>query len=156
MSFAAAGGLPLCKTETPSSRPERVRNMKYMIQMNLPAAEWDAIMSSYSEDDMQAMFAHMGALNEDITAAGEWVDGQGLGGPSLVKTVRAGSDGRPQVTNGPAQEGHILAGYWLVDVKSEERALEIAARASACPGPGGKPGSDPVEVHPIPADPTQD
>ncbi|MFD2120997.1 hypothetical protein ACFSNO_17375 [Streptomyces cirratus] len=54
---------------------------------------------------------------------------------------------------GPA--GQILAGYWIVDVDSEERALEIAARASACPGPGGKPGSDPVEVHRIPEDPAQ-
>lgn len=129
--------------------------MKYMIQMNVPATEWDAVMSSYSKDDMEAMFAHMNALNEDITSAGEWVDGQGLGGPSLVKTVRAGGDGQPRVTEGPAQAGHILAGYWLVDVKSEDRALEIAARASACPGPGGQPGSDPVEVHLIPGDPTQ-
>ncbi|WP_405443002.1 YciI family protein [Streptomyces avidinii] len=128
--------------------------MKYMIQMNVPAAEWDAIMSSHSEEDMQAMFAHMNALNDELTSAGEWVDGQGLGGPALVKTVRAGSDGRPEVTDGPARAGDILAGYWVVDVKSEDRALEIAARASACPGPGGKPGSDPVEVHPIPGDPT--
>ncbi|MFD4240950.1 YciI family protein [Streptomyces sp. NPDC058525] len=128
--------------------------MKYMIQMNVPLAEWDAIMSSYSKDDMEAMFAHMNALNEDLTSNGEWVEGQGLGGPSQVKTVRAGSDGRPQVTEGPGQAGHILAGYWVVDVKSEERALEIAARASACPGPGGVPGSDPVEVHPIAEDPT--
>ncbi|MCX5588347.1 YciI family protein [Streptomyces erythrochromogenes] len=69
--------------------------------------------------------------------------------------MRAGSDGRPRVTDGPARAGDVLAGYWVVDVKSEERALEIAARASACPGPGGKPGSDPVEVHPIAADPRQ-
>ncbi|MFG2978016.1 YciI family protein [Streptomyces sp. NPDC048331] len=128
--------------------------MKYMIQMNVPADQWDAVMSSYSEDDMQAMFAHMNALNAELTAAGEWVDGQGLGGPSQVKTVRAASDGRPRVSDGPAQPGHILAGYWLVDVASEDRALEIAARASACPGPGGKPGNDPVEVHAILADPT--
>ncbi|MFE6836656.1 YciI family protein [Streptomyces sp. NPDC057705] len=128
--------------------------MKYMIQMNVPAAEWDAVMSSYSDEDMQAMFAHMAALNSELTAAGEWVDGQGLGGPALVKTVRAGSDGRPEVTDGPARAGDILAGYWVVDVKSEERALEIAARASACPGPGGKPGNDPVEVHPISEAPT--
>ncbi|WP_404961774.1 YciI family protein [Streptomyces sp. 147326] len=121
-----------------------------MIQMNVPAAQWDAIMSSYSKDDMEAMFAHMNALNDDINAAGEWVDGQGLGGPSLAKTVRAGSDGRPQVTDGPARaDQNVLAGYWVVDVKSEDRALEIAARASACPGPGGTPGNDPVEVHPI-------
>ncbi len=126
-----------------------------MIQMNVPADQWDAIMSGYSKVDMVAMFAHMNALNEDLTAAGEWVEGQGLGGPSLVKTVRAGSDGRPQVTDGPAHAGPILAGYWVVDVKSEDRALEIAARASACPGAGGKPSNDPVEVHPIPGDPTQ-
>ncbi|WKV75364.1 YciI family protein [Streptomyces sp. PCS3-D2] len=128
--------------------------MKYMIQMNVPAAEWDALMSSYSEEDMRAMFAHMDALNNELASTGEWVDGQGLGGPALVKTVRAGSDGRPRVTDGPARAGDILAGYWVVDVTGEERALEIAARASACPGPGGRPGSDPVEVHPIPADPT--
>ena len=126
-----------------------------MIQMNVPADQWDAILSGYSEEDMEAMFAHMNALNEDLTAAGEWVEGQGLGGPSLVKTVRAGSDGRPQVTDGPAHAGPILAGYWVVDVKSEDRALEIAARASACPGAGRKPSNDPVEVHPIPGDPTQ-
>lgn len=129
--------------------------MKYMIQLNVPADQWDAIMSSFSADDTKAMFAHMNALNEDLVSAGEWVDGQGLGGPSLVKTVRAGSDGRPRVTDGPAQEGRILAGYWLVDVKNEDRALEIAARASASPGPGGKPGNEPVEVHAIPADPTE-
>ncbi|MFF3672691.1 YciI family protein [Streptomyces sp. NPDC002120] len=128
--------------------------MKYMIQMNVPTAEWDAVMSSYSDEDMQAMFAHMEALNSELTSAGEWVDGQGLGGPAQVKTVRAGGDGRPQVTDGPARAGDILAGYWVVDVKSEERALEIAARASACPGPGGKPGNDPVEVHPISEAPT--
>ncbi|WP_411104819.1 YciI family protein [Streptomyces sp. cmx-4-9] len=129
--------------------------MKYMIQMNVPADQWDAVMSSYSEEDMQAMYAHMNALNADLTSAGEWVDGQGLGGPSQAKTVRAGGDGRPQVTAGPAYAGPVLAGYWVVDVADEDRALEIAARASACPGPGGKPGSDPVEVHPIPGDPTQ-
>lgn len=129
--------------------------MKYMIQMNVPADQWDAVMSGYSEKDMEAMFAHMNALNEDLAAAGEWVEGQGLGGPSLVKTVRAGDDGRHQVTDGPAYAGSVLAGYWVVDVKNEDRALEIAARASACPGAGGKPSNDPVEVHPIPEHPTQ-
>ncbi|MGR8011009.1 YciI family protein [Streptomyces hypolithicus] len=121
--------------------------MLYMIQMNVPAAEWDSIMSSFSKEDTEAMFAHMGSLNDELTSAGELVEARGLGGPGLAKTVRAGSNGRPQVTDGPAEAGRILAGYWVVDVKSEDRALAIAARASACPGPGGKPGSDPVEVH---------
>ncbi|GAA3489877.1 hypothetical protein [Streptomyces cremeus] len=124
--------------------------MLYMIQMNVDAAEWDSVMSSYSQDDMQAMFAHMEDLNNELTSAGEMVEARGLGGPSLAKTVRADSDGKPRVTDGQAVKGPILAGYWVVDVKSEERAYEIAARASACPGPGGAPGNDPVEVHPLP------
>ncbi|MCX5201703.1 YciI family protein [Streptomyces sp. NBC_00237] len=128
--------------------------MLYMIQMNVNSADWDSVMSSYGQEDMQAMFAHMEALNNELTSAGEMVEARGLGGPGLAKTVRAGADGKPQVTDGPAVKGPILAGYWVVDVKSEERAYEIAARASACPGPGGKPGNDPVEVHAIPEDPT--
>ncbi|MGW7417033.1 YciI family protein [Streptomyces sp. NPDC054863] len=128
--------------------------MLYMIQMNVDADQWDSVMSSYNQDDMQAMFAHMEALNQELTSAGEMVEARGLGGPGLAKTVRAGSDGKPRITDGPAAPGPILAGYWVVDVKSEDRAYEIAARASACPGPGGKPGNDPVEVHAIPDDPT--
>jgi hypothetical protein len=128
--------------------------MLYMIQMNVDVDAWDGMMSSYSQEDMQAMFAHMESLNNDLTSAGEMVEARGLGGPGLARTVRAGSDGRPQVTDGPAvRTGQILAGYWVVDVKSEERAYEIAARASACPGPGGRPGNDPVEVHAIPEEP---
>lgn len=128
--------------------------MLYMIQMNVDADSWDSVMSSYSQDDMRAMFTHMETLNNELTSAGEMVEARGLGGPSLARTVRAGSDGSPQVTEGPAAKGPTLAGYWVVDVKSDDRAYEIAARASACPAPGGKPGNDPVEVHPIPADPT--
>ncbi|MFD3517337.1 YciI family protein [Streptomyces sp. NPDC058657] len=128
--------------------------MLYMIQMNVDADSWDTMMSSFSQDDMQAMFAHMNTLNDELTSAGEMVEARGLGGPSLARTVRAGADGSPEVTEGQAVKGQILAGYWVVDVASEERAYEIAARASACPGPGGKPGNDPVEVHAIPQDPT--
>jgi hypothetical protein len=43
----------------------------------------------------------------------------------------------------------VLAGYWVVDVPSEARAIEIAARASAAPGPGGIPLNQPIEVHPV-------
>jgi hypothetical protein len=127
--------------------------MQYMIQLNVPATQWDSVMASYSKEDTEAMFAHMGALNDELTAAGELVEARGLGGPSLAKTVRAGDGGRPVVSDGPAEKDRILAGYWIVDVKDEDRALEIAARASACPGPGGKPSNEPVEVHAVPEGP---
>ncbi|WP_323808355.1 YciI family protein [Prauserella endophytica] len=55
------------------------------------------------------------------------------------------------MTDGPfAESKEFLAGYWLVDVPSDERAIEIAAKASAAPGPGGRPIRTPIEVRPVP------
>ena len=43
------------------------------------------------------------------------------------------------ITDGPFPETkELLAGYWMVDVESVDRALEIAAQASAAPGPNGR------------------
>ena len=54
------------------------------------------------------------------------------------------------VTDGPfAEAKEFLAGYWLVDVDSPERAYAIAARASAAPGPGGAPLNMPIEVRQV-------
>jgi hypothetical protein len=54
------------------------------------------------------------------------------------------------VTDGPFPESkEFLAGYWLVDVKTAERAVEIAAKASVAPGPGGVPIQQPIEVRPL-------
>jgi len=62
------------------------------------------------------------------------------------------SNGRtaPVVTDGPFQEfKEWVAGYQIVDVESEERALEIAARVSAVPGPGGIAIEQPIQVRRI-------
>ena len=49
--------------------------------------------------------------------------------------MRAQASGAPAVTDGPfAEAKEFLAGYWIVDVDSPERAYEIAAGASAAPG----------------------
>ena len=48
--------------------------------------------------------------------------------------MRAGKDGTP-ITDGVfAESKEFLAGYWIVDVDSAERAFEIAAEASTAPG----------------------
>ena len=66
-----------------------------------------------------------------------------------AKIVCAGKDGEP-ITDGVFPESkEFLAGYWIVDVESPEQAYKIAARASAAPGPGGKPGSMPIEVRQV-------
>ena len=54
------------------------------------------------------------------------------------------------MTDGPfAEAKEFLAGYWIVDVERPERAYEIAARASACPGPGGAPLNMSIEVREV-------
>ena len=63
--------------------------------------------------------------------------------------MRVGKDGEP-VTDGVFPESkEFLAGYWIVDVDSEKRAHEIAARASSAPGPDGKPFVIPIEVRQV-------
>ncbi|HEU4948477.1 MAG TPA: YciI family protein [Kribbella sp.] len=107
-------------------------------------------LEEWPAEDLQAMFAFMHGINRDLEASGELLDAQGLAGPEQAKTVRAGEDGEPVVTDGPFSETkEVLAGYWLIDVPTQERALEIAARISATPGPGGILINQPVEVHPI-------
>jgi hypothetical protein len=56
----------------------------------------------------------------------------------------------PAVTDGPFPEAkEFLAGYWIVEVDRPERAYEIAAKASAAPGPGGRPLIIPLEVRQV-------
>ena len=70
--------------------------------------------------------------------SGELVESEVLAGPDLAKIVTSDGLTAPVVTDGPFQEfKEWVAGYKIVDVESEERAIEIAARISAVPGPGG-------------------
>ena len=67
-----------------------------------------------------------------------------------MRVVRANKDGTPAITDGPfAESKEVLAGYWIIDVESANRAYELAARASAAPGPGGAPLFMPIEVRPV-------
>jgi hypothetical protein len=71
--------------------------------------------------------------------------------------VRARKGGGPAVTDGPfAEAKEFLAGYWIVDVETPEQAYDIAARASAAPGPGGTPMSIPIEVRQVMSAPPVD
>ena len=58
-------------------------------------------------------------------------------------------DGRP-VTDGVFPETkEFLAGYWIIEVDRPERAYEVAGKASAAPGPGGKPLNMDIEVREV-------
>ena len=78
-----------------------------------------------------------------------WWGSEVLAGPDLAKIVT--SDGNaPVVTDGRFREfKEWLAGYQIVDVESEARAIEIAAKVSAVPGPGGVATQQPIQVRQV-------
>ncbi|WP_327032213.1 YciI family protein [Micromonospora ureilytica] len=132
--------------------------MKYMLLMQFSAAGTDFPgIDTWTQDEVRAHIAFMGEVNDKLTAAGEWVDAQGLGGPQQARIVRAGEGGTPVVTEGPfAETKEFLAGFWVVDCESPQRAVELAAYISTAPGPGGRPLNMPIEVHPVMSAPAQE
>jgi hypothetical protein len=125
--------------------------MKYLLMMQFPLRDWKSkSIEVWSPKDRQAHFDFLNRFNKELVDAGEFVRTEGLGGPEHMKEVRANDDGSPLVTDGPFTESkEVLAGYWAIDVETAQRAYEIAARASAAPGPGGKPLKMPIEVRPV-------
>ncbi|MFG2671267.1 YciI family protein [Streptomyces sp. NPDC048445] len=130
--------------------------MKYMVMVQGSQAGYEAMRGNasagapaWSEKDVQAMFAFMGAVNDDLAESGEFIDANGLTEPARTRFVRAGEDGRPVITDGPYGETkEVLAGYWVLDCESLERVTEIAARVAQCPVPAGSPDSA-VVIRPI-------
>jgi hypothetical protein len=124
--------------------------MRYILMMHAPRGTGDYQVKEWSADDLKAHMGFMHQLNQDLTASGELVSGEGLAPPGQARIVRARRDGAPTVTDGPfAESKEFLAGYWIVDVDRAERAYEIAGRVSAAPGPGGVPLDMPLEVRPV-------
>jgi hypothetical protein len=107
-------------------------------------------MSEWTPEDIKAHIDFQHVLNDELIKSGELVDAQGLAGPDQAKFVVSDGAGAPVITDGPYPESkELLAGYRMVDVESVERVLEIAARASAAPGPNGVPIQQPIEVREV-------
>jgi hypothetical protein len=119
--------------------------MKYILMMTGTKANWDAY-TKWSKEDVERNAAFMRAFSKELKDSGVFVATQGLAFPHEAKTVRAGDGGEP-ITDGVFPESkEFLAGFWVIDVESPEQAYKVAARASAAPGPGGKPANMPIEV----------
>ena len=83
----------------------------------------------------------MGKYNEEMVKAGVMLDGAGLQPSSKGAKVRF-QDGKAQVTDGPfAETKELIAGYWMIQVKSKEEAIEWAKRVpfDHLPGSGRVP-----------------
>jgi hypothetical protein len=90
------------------------------------------------------------ALHDELVESGELVESQVLTAPNLAKIVTSDGATAPVVTDGQFQEfKEWVAGYQMVDVESEARAIEIAAKISAVPGPGGVATQQPIHVRQV-------
>src|SRR5689334_10833134 len=105
--------------------------MKYLLLINADPAQW--------ADDMHPEYM---AFTQDIVDSGEFVAGDPLEGPEAATTVRVRT-GDVSVTDGPfAETKEHIAGYYVVDVKDLDRAIELAARI-----PDARTGG--IEVRPL-------
>ena len=125
--------------------------MRFMLLQNYGEVESGCPpMTEWSPEDIQAHIEFQHVLNQELTDRGELVDAQGLAGPEVAKFVVSDGRSAPVVTDGPYPETkELLAGYRMIDVDTLDRALEIAARASAAPGWHGEPIRQAIEVREV-------
>ena len=89
------------------------------------------------------LIAEMGRYNEELAKAGVLLDLSGLQPSSKGARVRF-SGGKRAVIDGPFGETkELIAGYWLIQVKSREEAIEWAKRA---PAPHGEGQESEIEI----------
>jgi hypothetical protein len=129
--------------------------MKYLIMMTQSSQDDVHTEHEYTPDEVKASWAHMKQIYQELADSGELLATEKLAGPQAAKVVTSDGVNAPVITDGVYPEAkEFLAGFWMVDVNSEQRAIEIAARTSAAPGPGGKATAKPIEVRPIMNAPT--
>lgn len=119
---------------------------RYLLAVNFEGGVVETPMEEWKPEEITAHLDYYKALHKELVESGELVQSEVLAGPDLAKIVT--SDGTaPVVIDGPFQEfKEWLAGYQIVDVDSEERALEIAGKISAVPGPDGVAVQQPIQV----------
>lgn len=92
------------------------------------------------------LVAAMGRYNEEMVKAGVMLAGEGLHASSKGARVKF-SGGKRTVTDGPFTEAkELIAGFWLIQVKSRQEAIEWAKR---CPAPMGEGEEAEIEVRQV-------
>ena len=113
-----------------------------------PAAVNDVPMDQWTPEEISAHMQYMQDFADRLEGTGEFVDGQALAQDGMW--VRSDGEGRPPVTDGPfAETKDLVAGWMVIDVDNQERAIELAGELSAAPGAGGKPIHEWLEVRPF-------
>jgi len=123
---------------------------RYLLGVTFEPGVVDTPMEEWKPEEIEGHLDYYRALATELLASGERVASEILVGPDLAKIVTSDGVNAPVVTDGPFQEfKEWLAGFQIVDVESEERAIEIAAKLSAVPGPGGLATQQPIQVRQV-------
>jgi hypothetical protein len=117
--------------------------MKYLILIHQNRGAREQFATMPAEVQQLGLNAYQ-ALNAGLVASGEFVSAEALADDS-TSTIVSVIDGAPVTTDGPfAEAKELLAGFYLVDVESRERAVEIAGQIPEVQG-----GAATVEVRPV-------
>jgi hypothetical protein len=120
---------------------------RYLLIVNFEGGVVESPMEEWKPEEITAHLDYYRALHQELVASGELVESEVLVGPDLARIVTFDGVTTPVVTDGPFQEfKEWVAGYQIVDVESEARAIEIAAKISAVPGPDGVALQQPIQV----------
>ncbi|RDI65206.1 YciI family protein [Nocardia pseudobrasiliensis] len=127
--------------------------MKYMILSYGSQRDYDGMAgageSPWTPADFAKLAEFMTAFNAELEESGELVETRALAAP--VHTRRVGNrDGQALVTDGPyAETEEVLAGYWIIECASFDRAVEIASRLQGCPAPDAVVANAYADIRPI-------
>jgi hypothetical protein len=98
--------------------------VKYLLMIYMNPSTWEAL----TEEERNAVFGAHDEFQKGIKGSGELVGFAALADPSNSTTVRV-RGGVPAVTDGPFVEAkEYLAGFYVVDCESVERASELASQ----------------------------
>lgn len=101
--------------------------MKYLILIHSNPKSRQ-IWEGFSDAQRAEGFGVYAALSEDLAASGELIVTEALADPSLSKRISV-REGQTMTSDGPfAEVKELLAGFFLIECDSIERAIEIAAR----------------------------
>src|SRR6476646_74228 len=113
-----------------------------------PASVNDVPMDRWTPEEFDAHVQYMHDFAARLEETGEFVDTKALAPGGAW--VRSDGEGFPLVTDGPfAETKDLIAGWMIIDVESWDRAVQLAGRLSAAPGPGGDPIQEWLEVRPF-------
>jgi hypothetical protein len=113
--------------------------MRFMVMVKANKDSEAGVMPS------QEMLEAMGKFNEEMVKAGVMLAGEGLQASSKGARIRF-NQGKPIVTDGPFTESkELIAGFWIIQVKSKQEAIEWMKR---CPPPMGN-GAGELEIRQV-------